>query len=61
MQCPRCQHANPSHATFCMECGTPLRCTDEGGSPKASYEAQERALTESLEQLQGFEPPASYR
>jgi hypothetical protein len=35
--------------------------TDEGGSPKASYEAQERALTEALEQFQGFMPPASYR
>jgi hypothetical protein len=44
-----------------MDCGTPLRRTDEGGSPKASYEAQERALTESLEQFQGFVPPASYR
>jgi ribosomal protein L40E len=22
MQCPRCQHENPPHAKFCLECGT---------------------------------------
>jgi class 3 adenylate cyclase/tetratricopeptide (TPR) repeat protein len=22
MQCPRCQHENPQHAKFCLECGT---------------------------------------
>jgi ribosomal protein L40E len=21
MKCPRCQHENPSEATFCVECG----------------------------------------
>jgi len=49
MQCPRCQHANPSHAKFCMECGTPLS-PHKAGSPQASYEDQERALSEALEQ-----------
>src|SRR6266404_4745921 len=49
MQCPRCQHANPSHAKFCMECGTPLSL-HETGSPRASYEDQERALSEALDQ-----------
>ena len=24
MQCPRCQHQNPSQAKFCEECATPL-------------------------------------
>lgn len=24
MQCPRCQHDNPAHAKFCLECGTSL-------------------------------------
>jgi Double zinc ribbon len=24
MQCPRCQHANPPQAKFCLECGTRL-------------------------------------
>jgi uncharacterized membrane protein YvbJ len=24
MQCPRCQQENPSHALFCMKCGTPV-------------------------------------
>jgi len=29
MQCPRCQHDNPTHAKFCLECGArlPLTCT----------------------------------
>src|SRR5438552_98008 len=28
MQCPRCQHENPTNAKFCLECGTPVarRC-----------------------------------
>ena len=51
MQCPRCQHANPSQAKFCMECGTPLRRTNEVGSPGASsYEDQERILSQAVEQ-----------
>src|ERR1700730_15576389 len=49
MQCPRCQHANPSHAKFCMECGTPLS-PHKAGAPQASYGDQERALSEALEQ-----------
>src|SRR6516225_11625509 len=24
MKCPRCQHDNPSHAKFCLECGARL-------------------------------------
>ena len=24
MQCPRCQHENPPHAKFCLECGAPF-------------------------------------
>ncbi len=27
MQCPRCQHDNPSQAKFCLECGTHLALT----------------------------------
>jgi class 3 adenylate cyclase/tetratricopeptide (TPR) repeat protein len=27
MQCPRCQHANPPQAKFCLECGTRLALT----------------------------------
>jgi len=50
MQCPRCQHANPSHAKFCLECGTPVGRLQGTGSPRASYEDQERALSEALEQ-----------
>jgi GAF domain-containing protein len=33
-----------------MECGTPLTHLDESGSPRASYENQERALREALDQ-----------
>src|ERR1700730_2520403 len=50
MQCPRCQYANPSHAKFCMECGTPVGRLQGTGSPRAAYEDQERALSEALEQ-----------
>src|SRR4051812_28485983 len=27
MQCPQCQHDNPDHAKFCLECGTRLAAT----------------------------------
>ena len=29
MKCPRCQHENPPHAKFCLECGArvALTCT----------------------------------
>src|SRR5262245_29774582 len=27
MKCPRCQHKNPSHARFCLECGVRLALT----------------------------------
>jgi Double zinc ribbon len=50
MQCPRCQQGNPSHAKFCLECGTPVRRTEASDSPKASYADLERDLTESLDQ-----------
>jgi GAF domain-containing protein len=50
MQCPRCQQDNPSHAKFCLECGTPVKRTDASDSPKASYADLERDLTESLDQ-----------
>jgi GAF domain-containing protein/anti-sigma regulatory factor (Ser/Thr protein kinase) len=50
MQCPQCQQDNPSHAKFCLECGTPLRRTDASSPPRASYADVERDLTESLDQ-----------
>src|SRR5262249_11948958 len=27
MKCPRCQHENPPHAKFCLECGANLALT----------------------------------
>jgi ribosomal protein L40E len=27
MNCPRCQHENPPHAKFCLECGVSLALT----------------------------------
>ena len=27
MQCPRCQHENPAHAKFCLDCGARLALT----------------------------------
>ena len=54
MTCPRCQQDNPSHAKFCLECGTPLRRTDASSPPRASYVDVERDLTESeLQTLRG--------
>ena len=50
MQCPRCQHENPHHAKFCLECGTPFKVTDESGPPVASYADLQHALSEALEQ-----------
>src|SRR5262250_2197300 len=49
MTCPRCQQDNPSHAKFCLECGTPLgrtSATDDG----ARTRDLEKRLAESLEQ-----------
>ena len=50
MQCPRCQQGNPSHAKFCLECGTPLNRVEESPQSVASYADLERSLAESLEQ-----------
>jgi two-component system, NtrC family, sensor kinase len=50
MQCPRCQQDNPSHAKFCLECGTPLNRVEESPQSVASYADLERSLAESLEQ-----------
>jgi GAF domain-containing protein len=50
MQCPQCQHQNPLRGKFCLECGTPLRHTNESGLPAASYPDLERALSEALGQ-----------
>jgi Double zinc ribbon len=32
MKCPRCQQENPSHAKFCLGCGTPLNDVITGRS-----------------------------
>ena len=52
MRCPRCQQENPSHAEFCLKCGTPVT----GAAPLKSYadlkdenEALGRSLTEALD------------
>jgi two-component system, NtrC family, sensor kinase len=50
MQCPQCQHENPTSMKFCGECGTPLSRSNTSGSPGASYADLERALTEALDQ-----------
>jgi signal transduction histidine kinase len=49
MQCPRCQQDNPSHAKFCLECGTPLESSNESDRPGASYALLQLALSEALE------------
>jgi GAF domain-containing protein len=50
MQCPRCQQDNPSHAKFCLECGTPFGRIHEVNKPAVAYEEVQRALSEALEQ-----------
>src|SRR5258708_13817113 len=57
MQCPWCQHQNPTGQKFCGECGTSLARPNQGGPPAASYadlqrevEHLTRALSESFEQ-----------
>ena len=57
MQCPRCQHKNPSRQKFCAQCGTSLADAHQGDPPGSSYANLQRAvehltlaLNESLEQ-----------
>jgi two-component system, NtrC family, sensor kinase len=47
MKCPRCQHENPSHAKFCLECGVSFsnKCPSAG-----SHTDLQRALSEAPEQ-----------
>ena len=49
MECPRCQHDNPSGSNFCLHCGTPLTA-NPSGQPAPSYSEITSALTEALEQ-----------
>ena len=49
MQCPRCQHKNPTGAKFCGECGTPLACSSRADAPAASYADLTAALSEALD------------
>jgi double zinc ribbon protein len=50
MQCPRCQHENPTVQKFCGECGTPLKSPSAGSPPEASYADLQNNLTEAHEQ-----------
>src|SRR5262245_1182175 len=54
MKCPRCHQDNPSHAKFCLECGTPVQGATAGAKPSAEatdeVERLRRSLGESLEQ-----------
>jgi len=50
MQCPQCQQDNPSHAKFCLECGTRFGRIHEVNKPAVAYEEVQRALSEALEQ-----------
>jgi two-component system, NtrC family, sensor kinase len=50
MKCVRCHQDNPSHAKFCLECGTPLTPTYETGPRGQSYADLQHALTEAQEQ-----------
>ena len=63
MQCPRCQHENPQHAKFCLECGARLaltcaKCRAElPGSAKFCLECGEPVAQQVRA---SFSSPASY-
>src|SRR3977135_32377 len=44
MQCPQCQHENPTSQKCCGECGTSLARPVPGGPPAASYAALQREV-----------------
>ena len=48
MQCPRCQHENPSQAKFCLECGAPLSDATATEGSFAELRAEIEALRCSL-------------
>ena len=50
MKCPRCAQDNPSHAKFCLECGSRLADLHAHGPSTGSYADLQRALSEALEQ-----------
>ena len=54
MTCPWCQQDNPSHADFCLRCGTPLSGVDPTARPydhlKDEMDGLQRSLSESLDQ-----------
>jgi hypothetical protein len=52
MPCPGCQHENPQHAKFCLECGRPSKGTNQSGPPVPSYADLQHALSEALGQIQ---------
>jgi hypothetical protein len=56
MQCPRCQHENPQHAKFCLECGTGFAGPDNSRLPVLSYEDLHHALTEGAADRDGGDP-----
>jgi two-component system, NtrC family, sensor kinase len=48
MQCPRCQHENPTGQKFCGDCGTPLQRPSGTDHPASSYTDVQGSRTEAL-------------
>ena len=48
MKCPRCQHDNPAHARFCLECGAPIGAILAPGGSYADLQAEIERLRLSL-------------
>src|SRR5215470_19499073 len=48
MKCSRCEQENPSHAIFCLKCGTRVTPAGEADVSAASYTDLQRSLTEAL-------------
>jgi two-component system, NtrC family, sensor kinase len=48
MNCPRCEQDNPSHAVFCLKCGTRVTSGGKDDVAAASYTDLQRSLTKAL-------------
>ena len=53
MKCPRCQQENPSHAEFCLKCGTPVNGLAPIPKSYADIKHENERLTGENEGLRG--------
>jgi hypothetical protein len=53
MECPKCQHDNPSEAKYCNECAQILTTTSEAASQTLSFD-------EKIDKIQRYLPKGLY-